>query len=59
MLNVLIFQSTLHKTTPAANGRAHEPPGLGGLRLAGGGAEKLQADSGAHLALPGNFEFKV
>ena len=49
------LQGTFHQTAPAAARRAHQPPGPGGLRLARGGAEKLQADPRPHLALAGNF----
>ena len=47
------LQGTFHQTAPAAARRAHQPPGPGGLRLARGGAEKLQADPRPHLAFAG------
>ena len=49
------FQGAVHQAAPAAARRAHQPPGPGGLRLARGGAEELQADPRPHLALAGNY----
>jgi hypothetical protein len=55
LTNPLTFPPSSAASSPS--GRAHEPSGSRGLRLAGRGAKELQADSGAHIALAGRYTF--